>query len=74
MREPFSGASCHRMPAEGSGLQQENPQLEATIAMLTSRPGEARFSLTRKRSLVQSQYRPPAQLTIFECMLVAQAN
>ena len=49
-------------------------QVSATSRDIQPRAAASWASLTRKKSLVQSQYRPPVQQYIFECALVSFAN
>jgi len=55
------GDNCQRLQATSGDQQLALPQLEAPIERLHGWYSGSMTSLTRKRSLVQSQYRPTDQ-------------
>jgi hypothetical protein len=67
----YPGDNCQRLRATRGDWQPAYLQLERPIELHRGWSGGPLTSLTRKRSLVQSQYRPPVQLCLFEHPLVA---
>src|SRR5215472_3215129 len=53
-----------RHPTLASDVKQRKPQLDGLSGVNQLQPAVGRSSLTRKRSLVQSQYRPPEFLQV----------
>ncbi len=77
MRTPVGdnpGDNCQRLRATRSDWQLAYPQLERLMEVLSSWSDMPTTSLTRKRSLVQSQYRPPVQPQIFEYLIDSPRN
>ena len=57
----YPGDNCQRSQATHADTQRAYQQLAPPLEVLPSWSRAPSFSLTRKRSLVQSQYRPPVQ-------------
>jgi hypothetical protein len=70
----YRGDNCQRLRATRADRQLTYPQLELTIELPRCWTDNRLTSLTRKRSLVQSQYRPPVQPQIFEYLIHISGN